>query len=112
MVKIQIKPVSVNECYTGRRFKTEIYKWYETELMYRLPGDKFSMPTDCQLKIIYEFGFSSKGSDLMNHEKCLTDILSKKYGFNDNRIYEANLKKRIVPKGEEYLIVNIIPIYE
>lgn len=112
MIKIQIKPVSVNECYTGRRFKTEIYKWYETELMYRLPGSYDAIPKDCKLKVIYEFGFSSNGSDLFNHEKCLTDILQKKYGFNDNRIFEGHLYKKIVPKGQEYVTINITPLYE
>ena len=31
------------------------------------------------------------------------DILSKKYGFNDNRIYQLFLTKQIVKKGNEFI---------
>ena len=54
-------------------------------------------------KVNYVFGFSNKASDLDNPVKVLTDILQKKYGFNDKDIYEMNVKKKIVKKGEEYI---------
>jgi Holliday junction resolvase RusA-like endonuclease len=54
-------------------------------------------------RISYEFGFSSKASDIDNPTKQITDILSKRYKFNDNQVYEMNLKKTIVPKGKEFI---------
>lgn len=110
MVKIQIAPISVNQCYTGRRFKTEKYKAFEKELTLKLPGGKIYDAE--KLKIIYTFGISNKNMDLGNLEKCTTDILQIKYGFNDNRIYEIHSFKKIVPKNQEYIEVNIIPISE
>ena len=38
-----------------------------------------------------------------NPIKPFTDCLQKKYGFNDNRIIEAHIKKVKVKKGEEYI---------
>jgi hypothetical protein len=33
--------------------------------------------------------------------------MQKKYGFNDNEIYELHIKKCIVPKSKEYFIVEM-----
>ena len=98
-MKLQVKPLSVNQCWKGRRFKTDSYKAYEKMLLYILP--KMDIP-DGPLKISFVFGFSSSGSDIDNCVKPIQDILSKKYGFNDNRIYEQNITKTLVKKGQEF----------
>lgn len=98
---IKIKPLSVNDCWKGRRFKSEAYEAYEKELWYLLPK-KILIP-DGELKVFYEFGVSSKNSDWDNMIKPFQDILQKKYDFNDNRIYRAIVQKVIVKKGEEYI---------
>ena len=36
-MKIEIKPLSINKCFQGRRFKTNDYKNYEKELLLKLP---------------------------------------------------------------------------
>lgn len=97
---VKIKPVSVNNCWQGKRFKTPLYKNYEKELLYKLP--KIDLPKQ-PLKINIEFGFSSKASDIDNPVKIFLDILQKKYGFNDKDIYALNLLKKIVRKNEEYI---------
>jgi len=97
---IKLKPLSVNRVWQGKRFKTKEYKEYETVLSLLLP--KGWIP-EGRLKISLEFGFSSKNSDIDNCVKPFCDVLQFKYGFNDNRIYEMNLKKEIVKKGEEYI---------
>lgn len=53
-------------------------------------------------KIFFEFGFSTIASDYDNPIKPIQDILQKKYGFDDKQIYEANVKKVLVKKGQEY----------
>lgn len=98
-MRINIKPLSVNEAWKGKRFKTDKYKVYEKVLVYMLP--KLEIPKG-KLKIEFKFGFSSKASDWDNPVKPIQDILQKKYGFNDNRIYEARVIKEIVPKGKEF----------
>jgi len=100
----KIKPLSVNECWQGKRYKTDKYKEYEQYLLYTLP--RMSIP-EGQLSIVYEFGFSNIQSDIDNPVKPLQDILQKKYRFNDSSIYECKIIKRKVKKGDEYFKVSI-----
>lgn len=99
-MKIDIKPLSVNECWQGKRYKTKSYKAYEKELLYRLP--KIVLP-EGRLAITLKFGFSNACSDWDNPIKPFVDILQKKYGFNDSRIYQAAVTKEVVAKGKEYI---------
>jgi Holliday junction resolvase RusA-like endonuclease len=99
-----MKPLSVNDCWQGRRFKTDAYKSYEKELLYRLPNATLPKPP---FRIAFEFGVSNMQSDYDNPVKPLQDILQKKYGFNDAHIQEATIRKTKVDKGCEYFIFKI-----
>ena len=100
MPKINIKPLSINCAFQGKRFKTKEYKSYERDCLLILP--KIKIP-DGKLKISLLFGFSSRLADADNPVKCFIDILQKKYGFNDNLIYEYSIKKIDVKKGDEFI---------
>lgn len=100
MIKIDIKPLSVNAAWKGRRFKTPEYKKHERDCLYLLPKVSFGAPP-YGLRI--EFGFSNMGSDLDNPVKPFLDILQKKYGFNDKDFVELNIKKVKTKKGKEYI---------
>ena len=100
MIKIDIKPLSVNEAWQGKRFKTKDYKVYERTLLFMLP--KLTLP-DPPFKIEMEFGFSNSLSDWDNPIKPLQDILQKKYGFNDKDVFKAIVTKEKVAKGKDYL---------
>ncbi|MCP4989348.1 MAG: hypothetical protein GY928_25815 [Colwellia sp.] len=102
MVLINIKPLSVNEAWKGRRFKTDAYKAYETTLLWMLPAS-FKVPDSPCLELFLEFGFSNKSSDFDNPVKPFVDILQKKYNFNDSRIYKTTIVKTIRSKGGEYI---------
>jgi len=104
-MRIQIKPLSVNEAWQGKRFKTPLYKSYQRDLLLMLPKVKIEFKGDLRVDII--FGFSNKGSDIDNPLKPLIDVLQKKYKFNDNQIKELNVKKEIVKKGNEFFEVSI-----
>ena len=104
-MKIDIKPLSVNQVWQGRRFKTPIYKQYEKDLLLLLPAKKIN--TKAKLKVELTYGFSSKAADIDNPCKPILDVLQKKYGINDNKIYELNQKKEIVKKGKEFIIIEI-----
>ena|SRR5690606_3696369 len=104
-MKINIKPISVNEAWQGRRFKTEKYKGFQTELLLKLPNIKKPFPD--KLYVIIKYGFSSKLSDIDNPCKMVLDCLSKKYGFDDRNIYKLDQEKEIVTKGKEYIKINI-----
>lgn len=105
----QIKPLSVNKAWEGRRFKSEEYKAYEKELLLTLPSKKLPPPP---YQIYFEFGFSSSASDWDNPIKPLQDILCKKYGFNDKDVFDARIRKRIVAKGEDYFFFEIETLSE
>lgn len=106
-MKIQIKPLSVNDAWQGRRFRTPEYKTYQQILHYKLPP--LEVPK-WKLRIHYEFGFSNSLSDIDNPIKQFQDCLTKKYNFKDSDIYELSVKKVIVPKGEEYIDFEIFTI--
>lgn len=105
MIKIDIKPLSVNEAWQGRRFKTQKYKEYERSLFYLLPK-KIDIPLP-PFQIYFKFGLSSSLADWDNPVKPTQDILSKKYSFNDKLIRKAIVETEIVEKGKEYLIFQI-----
>jgi Holliday junction resolvase RusA-like endonuclease len=104
MIKIEIKPLSVNDCWQGRRFKTPLYKKYEVLALLLLPK---KIIENKPLKIDITFGFSSKASDIDNPLKPFLDILQKKYKINDKNIFQLNVKKEIVNKGFEFIKFNI-----
>jgi Holliday junction resolvase RusA-like endonuclease len=108
-VKINIKPLSVNDAWKGRRFRTDEYKAYAEELSLKLKP--MEVP-DGKLRLVITFGFSSKGSDYDNPIKPFQDVISKYYGFNDNKIYEAGQIKKIVPKGDEYIDFSLTELKE
>lgn len=101
MNRVNIKPLSVNEVWQGRRFKTRKYLDWELVLGYALPRI-LDVPQG-EICLHLEFGLSSKNADIDNGVKPFVDVLQKKYGFNDRQIYELHVKKIIVPKGEEYI---------
>jgi Holliday junction resolvase RusA-like endonuclease len=103
MNKINIKPLSVNQVWQGKRFKTKAYKDYEQEAWYLLPNK--NIPKG-KLHLILEAGLSSKNADIDNIAKPFIDILQKKYIFNDKMIYKLDLIKKDVKKGEEYIKFN------
>lgn len=107
MTRINIKALSVNACWRGRRFKTPEYTIYEKELSYELP--ELVIP-EGKLSVKLEIGYSSIASDIDNFIKPFLDILQKKYLFNDKMIYKLEVSKVIVPKGQEFIEFAINPL--
>jgi Holliday junction resolvase RusA-like endonuclease len=95
--------MSINEAFQGKRFKTKRYKEYREELFCLLP--KISIGQE-ELCLDIEFGFSSSRSDIDNCIKPFLDALTDKYGVDDRYIYELNVKKTIVKKGNEFIKFN------
>ncbi len=99
VTRINIKPLSVNEAWQGRRFKTDKYIAYCKLVTYMLP--KIDIP-EAPFEVFYNFGFSSASSDWDNPIKPIQDILAKKYVFNDKLIKRAVVETEQVKKGQEY----------
>ena len=99
-MKINIKPLSVNCAFKGRRFKTKAYDKYIRDVMYLLKP--INVPND-KLELEITFGLSSRAADIDNPLKCFIDVLQKKYGFDDKMIYRLSVEKIIVKKGFEFI---------
>jgi Holliday junction resolvase RusA-like endonuclease len=106
--KLNVKPLSVNQCWQGRRFKTKAYKQYEKAMMLILPNVEYKFKD--KIGITIEFGFSNSTSDIDNPLKPVLDILQKKYGFNDRSIYELTVTKSLTKKKEEFIKINIYQV--
>ena len=104
-MKIQIKPLSINTCWQGKRYKTPKYKTYEKALSLLLPPMKIDFKR--YLSVHLTFGFSSTLSDIDNPLKPILDVLQKRYGFDDRQIFELSVKKELVKKGEEFIELKI-----
>jgi len=99
---LQIKPLSVNCAFKGKKYRTDKYDSFIYNMMLLLPKT-INVPNPEYIKLNIEFGFSTKLSDLDNPVKTFVDCLVKKYGFDDRHIYELTVIKKIVKKGKEYI---------
>ncbi len=100
--RIEIKPLSVNECWQGKRFKTKTYLSYEKEMLLRLAPCDFNQTKE-PLELSLIVGVSNIASDADNVVKPFVDILQKKYNFNDKYIFRLIIEKVLVVKGAEFI---------
>lgn len=100
MNTILIKPMSVNVAFQGRKFKTKEYKQYEKDLLLMLPNIKLKIQ---RVSIDIVFGFSNSLCDIDNPLKPFLDVLQKKYNINDRDIYNLNVTKEVIKKGDEFI---------
>lgn len=109
--RVDIKPLSVNQAWQGRKFKTPLYKAYEKECLLQLQSFNYewaNMPLELSLVV----GLSNMASDVDNVVKPFIDILQKKYNFNDKFIFRLIVEKKLVMKGAEFIefyIKNLVP---
>lgn len=101
---IRVKPMSVNEAWKGRRFKSAEYEAYEWEVYPKL---KPIIIPDGKLSLFLTFYLSNKLADIDNPVKPFLDVLQKRYKFNDRDVYEMRVVKKIVKKGEEGIYFKI-----
>lgn len=99
-ILLDIKPLTVNRAWQGKRYKSPAYKAFREEMMLILPPIDLPEPP---FEIWYEWGVSSQLSDFDNPIKTTTDALQQRYGFNDRDIIQAHIRKCLVPKGKEYI---------
>lgn len=104
MIKIDIKPLSVNEAWQGKRYRSTKYKIYQHSVKCLLPKLKIPPPP---YEVHYTFGFSSTLSDWDNPVKPTQDVIASHYGFNDKLILKATVTITHVPKGQEFFTFQI-----
>ncbi len=102
IINLNIKPLSVNKAWQGKRFKTPEYKKYEIQVLRLLPN--IEIKEFKRLKITY--GFSNMMSDIDNPTKLVLDLLQKKYNVNDRDLIYLVLHKEKTKKGEEFIEID------
>lgn len=101
MHKIDYKPLSVNEAYTGQRFKTDTYRSFAKAVTLMIRPVKLP---ESPYKITLVFGVSNIGADFDNPIKPYIDVLAKKMRFNDKLIFKGDIEKVQTKKGEEFIM--------
>lgn|SRR3990167_1042263 len=96
-ILISIKPLSVNDAFQGRRFKTAECKQYEKDLWVLLPKKK---RVEGKYSLTLDFFLRSPGrGDISNLVKILEDILVKKgYVEDDRYCYDLRVRKHKAPQ--------------
>lgn len=91
-LKIDIKPISINASFQGRRFKTSLCNDYEKELWVLLPKKPMIKG---EVEIWFDFFLVNYAkTDISNLVKVTEDILVKKGYFEDDRkIVKMHLSK-------------------
>lgn len=102
--KLDIRPLSINEGYTGKRYKTPAHRLWHKRVLLLLPDIPVPLPP---YEIYLKFGFSSNKSDFDNCIKFFVDCLQQKYGFNDKLIRKAIIETDITEKDNEYIKFDI-----
>ena len=102
IINLNIKPLSVNKAWQGKRFKSPEYKKYEIQVLRMLPN--IEIKEFKRLKITY--GFSNMMSDIDNPTKLVLDLLQKKYNVNDRDLIYLVLHKEKTKKGEEFIEID------
>ena len=112
MTRLAISPLSVNKQYRGRRYATDALLDYQKQVSLLLP-DKTRLRSILsqweRIEAHYIFG-TSKAKDIDGSIKAFQDILSRAYGFNDNRVYKLVVEKVPVKPGEEFIEFELMPI--
>jgi len=106
-IQIDIKPLSINRAFKGRRFKTKDYEDYEKEVLLLLPKcDKIKGEVAVYLEFYLK---NAKRIDVDNLEKLLLDIIVKKgYIEDDRKIWILQARKFI--SKVDYIIIEITKI--
>ena len=102
IINLNIKPLSVNKAWQGKRYKSPEYKKYEIQVLRLLPDIKIKEFK--RLKITY--GFSNMMSDIDNPTKLVLDLLQKKYNVNDRDLIYLVLHKEKTKKREEFIEID------
>jgi Holliday junction resolvase RusA-like endonuclease len=103
-MKLNIKPLSVNEAYQGKRFKTKKHNAFVKECLFLLP--KIRLIPQPPYSLFIRIGVSAN-FDVDNALKPFIDVLQKKYGINDRYVHKIEIEKDVVKKGCEYIFFDL-----
>ena len=95
IINIPLKPLSINEAFQGRRFKSKKHKQYEKDIRFIIPENYKCPKLSGDIEAIYRFYIKNdKMTDGDNLVKCLQDILVSLGYIKDDRY----IKRYIIEK--------------
>ena len=108
-VRLNLKPVSTNEMYGGKKFKSKKARQFESDAAILLARNaRQRILPNGDLTIHFRFG-TTRQKDLSNNVKLLEDIIARHYGIDDRRFCGQTAVRVPVKKGEEFIIFQIAP---
>lgn len=91
-ISICVQPMTVNQCWQGRRYRSKKYDAYEKEVLYSLPRHA-TIQGDVMIEYLFGTPYALQ-SDVDNFIKPITDILVKKrYLKDDTQVQEVRARK-------------------
>jgi Holliday junction resolvase RusA-like endonuclease len=103
--ELKVKPISINTCWQGRRFKTRAYDDYIKECLCLLPRKAQIKAKKVAVNIVFHVKNCAR-IDVDNLLKPILDILvKKKYIIDDRYIYEIQIAK--VKSKQEKMSIQI-----
>ena len=107
---VDIKPLSVNSAWQGKRFKTKAYHDFERDLLWLLP--KNIKPIEGRVEVRFRFHMKNhKLADWDNPIKPLQDVLVKSGIIQEDRHIYLGMGQKVVG-DRDYFEVMIIPYVE
>ena len=95
LFQLQGKPISVNDAFQGKRFKTKDCKQYESDVFKQMPFRKMIVGDVAVDFVFYLKGATYAMSDISNLVKILEDCIVKRgYIEDDRKIIKMSLEKR------------------
>jgi Holliday junction resolvase RusA-like endonuclease len=109
-MNIQIKPLSTNKAWMGRKFKSDDYIDFELELSVKLKKFKdYKMDLDkTELEVSYTFYLKNYAlTDVGNLEKQLTDVLVANQFIKDDRYIKRLILQKERSEGDDFIEIQI-----
>lgn len=100
---LELRPVSTNRLYVGRRFLSKAAKQFKEQCHRQLLllSEPVLVPRG-PLELHFVFGLH-RDMDVSNCVKLVEDCIADFYGFNDKRVQGCSLRKVKVARGEEFI---------
>lgn len=110
MAEINLKPITVNQCWVGKRFKTPEYKQWREQMCWLLKGKEkikgwFGIEIEFYIK-----SFAITDGD--NLEKPFLDALTESGIIQDDRYMKWHRSEKfpVKDKKDERVVFKIIPL--
>ena len=107
MFSVDIKALSINEGYKGRKFKTSVHKLFKDRMdiaLRKMDLPKLRPKEDFFINYIF---YTSTNSDVDNLIKLTQDAICEKLGIDDRYLSGLHARKVKVKKGQERIKFDI-----